>query len=341
LPRFIADSDGEKLKNFIDEAYGKNHILNNSTHYDWQFSKNPYSRYNKSVLVTDSDSKISCHVGLVPIELKVFNDIKSATWLISGFTLDRYRGKRLFSSIVETTSDTFDFVLVLSAGIEAQRVYKKHGWKVFDNLNRYVSVLNKNRFDAFVGKSSVEVPEIKDSSILKRITKIPDDYEIFWNKTKEIYPITTNRTKKYLNWRYLNHPLIDYHFVILKRDNKMVGYAVIRFETNNNHIKAARIIDLIVTKEHETELIKQILKYCNQEVDFVDFFYTGRFYDKILKEEKFYNNLDHAPMIFNPLDPNRKHDMNFQFKTNDDNAALNDWENWYMIKGDSDQDRAN
>ena len=47
LPRLIDDNDMEKLTLFYNKAYGKNHILNNSTHHDWQFGKNPFNRFKR------------------------------------------------------------------------------------------------------------------------------------------------------------------------------------------------------------------------------------------------------------------------------------------------------
>ena len=54
-----------------------------------------------------------------------------------------------------------------------------------------------------------------------------------WNKVKDRYPITVNRTKKYLNWRFFDHPFLDYHFLLLKENNSIMGFAIIRFEDNN------------------------------------------------------------------------------------------------------------
>ncbi|WP_367182890.1 hypothetical protein [Nitrosopumilus sp.] len=247
----------------------------------------------------------------------------------------------MFSSIVKNAAEIFDFVLVLSAGPEAQKAYKKLGWTIFPNLNRYVAILNKKRFDTFVGKNSFEQSDFQNQINLERIKVLPSNFDTFWEETKIRFPITTNRTKNYLNWRYIHHPLIDYHFLVLKKNDKMVGYAVIRFETNNESIKAARIVDLIVNKEKELEIFQQILNYCQNKVDFVDFFCSGNFFEEVLKYLKFYNVLDSVPVVFNPLDPNRKHDLNLQFTSKLKNSELNKCENWYIVKGDSDQDRAN
>ena len=41
--RLVTANDEQKLKKFYKNAYGENHILNNSSHSDWQFLKNPFN----------------------------------------------------------------------------------------------------------------------------------------------------------------------------------------------------------------------------------------------------------------------------------------------------------
>jgi len=122
---------------------------------------------------------------------------------------------------------------------------------------------------------------------------------------------------------------------------------VIRFEVNNKELKAGRIVDLIVFEKFENELIQNLLVYCQNKVDFIDFFCTGDFYNKTLDQNNFFNNKLKKlkiPVVFNPLDLERKEDMNLIFKCNDksitNDSILNNVNNWFIVKGDSDQDRA-
>ena len=50
---------------------------------------------------------------------------------------------------------------------------------------------------------------------------------------------------------------------------------------------AARIIDLITTKEYEESMLQQIINYCILKVDFIDFFCSGNFYKESLMKKKF------------------------------------------------------
>jgi len=348
IPRFVNESDSKKLQDFYSEAYTNVHILNNSLYHDWQFKSNPHNNFNtKSIIITENNNEISSHFGLIPISLKVFNDIKFTCWFISVFTLTRHRKKGLADKLVKYASKLFDSIMILSYSKEVLRIYLKNGFNSYGDLNRYVGILNKKRLEDFVvQRISKDCLESKGEIKLNRIRKLNDDYDIFWNHVKDQFPITVNRTRQYLTWRYLDHPLIDYHFMTLNRNNKMVGYCVIRFEDKNEALIACRIIDLVIKQGYEDELIQQIINYCYGKADFIDFFCTGNFYEEVLTRKNFFNNLNSnftIPSFFNPLDLNRKPSINFVYKNINfklNKEQMDDPNLWYFVKGDSDQDRA-
>jgi len=177
--------------------------------------------------------------------------------------------------------------------------------------------------------------------------KLPLGYDVFWNKIKNRFPITINRTKEYLKWRYFEHPIIDYHFLTFTHNESLQGIAVIRFEDNNEEIKAARLVDFICEKTFDTVFLNHIIFYCSDKVDFIDFFCTGNFYECGLKEAGFFDNNKKEfkiPTVFNPIDFNRRLDINFFCSNNSTNnfkIDINNIDNWYLVKSDSDQDRAN
>ena len=352
IARFIETTDNDRLRVFYDLAYGKNHILNNLIHHNWQFKYNPFNRLEKkSVVITENTGEISSHMGLFPIELKVFNSIKTATWHISFYTLGKYRGTGLGSKLIEFSSKFFDFTMVLSGSDGTKKIYLNQGGKDFGDLNRYVGILNKNRLESYVGnKIQKKQVELENTSTLRfdKIECLDDSYEFFWEKAKSRYPITTNRTIPYLKWRYLNHPLVQYHFMMLRKEKDIIGYAVLRFEDNNKELKAVRIVDMIVFENHDSEMIQHIANYCKDKVDFIDFFCTGNFYKTSFEKNEFFNNLIEdmrIPTVFNPIDLNRRPDINFFYKQSSLDSSydesLNEINNWYFVKGDSDQDRAN
>jgi len=125
------------------------------------------------------------------------------------------------------------------------------------------------------------------------------------------------------------------------------SYIVLRIEEAQD-FRMGRIVDFISMDAAEEFTLFKLLEYCEeQNVDAVDFFFTGSFHmDSLNKlgfssDEKEPHSL--IPMYFNPIIKSKKH-INFVFKLiNNDHLdeRLNDIDNWYITKGDGDQDRPN
>ena len=252
--------------------------------------------------------------------------------------------------MIELSNAYGDLSMVLSGSEGTKKIYSNLGGKDLGLLNRHIQILNKNNIEKYGDiKIKIKSVSIKNNNIGKfeRVIKIHNKYEKFWSNVKNRFPITVNRSKEYLNWRYLDHPMIDYHFMEFTVDDNLRGFAVIRFEDNNKEVKAARLVDLVCEKNHDVDILNHIISYCSGKVDFVDFFCTGKFYDTGLKKTGFFNNNIEEikiPTVFNPIDFNRRQNINFFFNNNNkkqNNIDLENINNWYLVKSDSDQDRAN
>jgi hypothetical protein len=66
-----------------------------------------------------------------------------------------------------------------------------------------------------------------------------------FEKVKYDYKILNTRDQKYLTWRYDNHPDFNYHYVLIKKFGKTVGWSVIRQEGND-----VLFVDALVSKKH-------------------------------------------------------------------------------------------
>ena len=348
--RSVQISDTSKLNLFYIKVYGKHHIINNQIHHLWQFKQNPFNNFEyKSIAITENENEITSHLGFIPIELKVFNHIKTGSWYMMQYTLENYRGKGFGNNLVKFGQNVFDFVMALNSTEDATKSHMRNGWIDLKNMNRHIAILNKKRLENFLGHTICEEVKLSNeiNSNFVRTHTLDAKYNDFWNSVSQRYPITVNRTKEYLLWRFLNHPFLDYHFMTLYDNENLVGFVVIRIEDNNDNIKATRIVDLIVFEKYENVILQNIINYLRNKVDFIDFYSTGYFYNDSLKKSNFFNNLNtkyNIPSVFDPIDVNRKETINFHFKCNDENLSksnvFNDINLWYFVKGDSDADRA-
>lgn len=348
--KYLSQNDGDKIKEFYESAYGRKHILNNATHHDWQFKNNPLNKLkNKTIVVFEDNKKIYSQMGLIPFELKLFNSIKTALWHVSFFTLPSYRGKGIGRKLIEFTDNETDYSLVLGGSIGTNKIYEKMGGTNFGNLNRHIAILDKEKLEKCI-KNKIENEEVKYETSeleLEQIKKLDEKYDEFWNQVKERYPITVNRTRNYLKWRYFDNPLLNYKIFQLKEKNEIKGFLVLRIEDNNLELKAGRIIDIVVFEKFEKQLFQEIINFCKNKVDVIDFFCTGNFYKNSLSTERFFNDPNNElkiPALFNPINFNKFGGINLLCKTNSKSEIkekINDINKMYFVKGDSDQDRAN
>ena len=349
LCKLVKKKDLAKLTEFYTKTYSKNHILHNSIHTKWQFYDNPFnSTNNHTVIILEENNKIISHLGFIPVKLKFFNSIKLGIWHVSFFTLKKFRGKGLGLKLVKFSNKSFDFAMVLGGSDGTENIYHHIGGHTMGDLKRYINILEKEKVEKYLKKKisfQRKITKFEKKYKLKRIKLLNSRYDKFWNSVRGRYPITTERTRKYMTWRFLKHPLVDYHFLVLENEKNIMGFSIIRFENKDKKIKAARIVDLIVKKEFEDVLISSILDYCKKKCHFVDFFCTGNFYGAALKKFGFFNNRYKKlkiPIVFNPIDTNRRLKINFLYTDLLGSAkrdVLANENNWYIVKSDSDQDR--
>lgn len=347
--KLVSSKDDKKLRQFYDIAYGKKHILNNLSHHEWQFSSNPYNKLNtKSIVVAEENNEFIAHMGLIPIPVKIYDEIKLGVWHVSYFTLEKFRGTGLGTKMVKFSDLIFDCIGGLGNSDISNRIHIKNNGKNFGNINRYIKILNKENIENFIHtkiSSTVSNYSLDDELTFERIKNLDDNYSVFWNSVKDIFPITIDRTKQYLFWRYFEHPLIDYHFMVLSKKQRILGYAILKFEDNNAKIKAGRIVDFVSFPNFAKELLQNVINYFKHKVDLVDFFCSGSFYNSIFENHGFFNNLltNYAiPSVFNPIDKERN-SINLHFKIKNipiNNIKYYDSNNLFFVKSDSDQDRA-
>ena len=181
----------------------------------------------------------------------------------------------------------------------------------------------------------------------KAVKKYDKRIHDFWTQAKSRYPITIERDKQYLNWRYFNHPLINYQIFAAEQDEEIKSLLVLRLEDSAG-FRAARIIDLVALNGFDKFTILKTIEYCNfVKADFIDYYFSEHFHLGSLKTLGFYScrrrPYAHLPKVFNPLKRTGSKRINFVFKMAKHSpeailaANLN---NWYMTKGGGDQDRS-
>lgn len=347
------EKDWQAHYSFISDTYskGKDYILNNKKFFKW-FFKNPFSSPPSCMHVVKKNGEIISEHGFVPNRFKLFDKIIKSQCVVNCMARKEYRGKGTGFVLCKCSEENTDLSINLGYNLNGKIILQRLKWKEMPYLKRFVKILNLKKIEKLTKSSGFDLGKeneikIKNDLIFEKRETIDEDIILFWNKIKGKYPITVERSKKYLDWRYVNHPLLKYHIFITKRGNEIQSFIILRIEKTENY-KIGRIIDFISMDNTEEFTLFRLIELCQKQgVDLIDFFFTGNFHAKTLKKLGFVEAKKRPytliPVLLNPIDRTKKY-INFAFKLISKDLydkRINNINNWYLTKGDSDRDRPN
>ena len=114
--------------------------------------------------------------------------------------------------------------------------------------------------------------------LIRRVPKFDERIDDFWIETSKRYQIMRVRNQVYLNWRYVDIPVIDYIILIAEKEEQIVGYLVFRTLWQES-VNVSIIFDILAESQIVAEsLIKEVMKYAQQEE--ADLVYSNMIVDR-------------------------------------------------------------
>jgi hypothetical protein len=177
-----------------------------------------------------------------------------------------------------------------------------------------------NKPQNYVGKSHKHIT-------IKKIHKFDSRIEKFWNSISNQYKIALVRDDKYLNWRYVDHPNIEYIIYIAEESNEIRGYIVLGDKYIDN-LHYGIIYD-IIGPINRTDIIYSLIM---KAIEFFDHCKVDIIYCKMISDKVYINsflkngfiptfNAKSRFIVFNP---------GHQFE----NDFISDPRNWFIQEGD-------
>lgn len=352
----LSPQDIPALKRFIAQQFHDKYILLNDDFFEWQYKANPFNFYpHFAMKIIKYKKEVLGFGGIVPVRMHTPDGQLIAGAFANVMVDSKVRAFGLGTLLVREILKDYQLCYISGYSDELQKLcLKLPNWTEMGNLKRMIAVIDEQTVKKLTNKKN-DFTSVKKNKIskykLKLVKEFSDNVELLWSRTKHSFSITIERSNEYLNWRYADHPLLSYQLFEYELNKKTCGYAVIRveeFEYNHDKYRAGRIIDLVCDAYCEIDFFTDITSFFRkQKVDFIDFFYSGNQYTKTLQEIGFVDSTQHPydsiPMLLNPVDENRKH-INWitycqGLGTNHNKYC--DPANWYITKGDGDQDRPN
>jgi len=356
--RYFNRSETNKLQIAIHDIWTNNHIFCRSKKMlDYMFYENPSKNNwvdseNYSFLGVWVENRVVGILGVMPFELNFRGKQGIGCCLTNWMVLPEYRntgaGLALFHKI-----QGYQPEIILSLGINQTiaKLYRKMNWQILDSVPRWIGVVNKWGLEKlYEGRKSTiiycdEISVIITQNSYQFSNQLREEG---WNKfyQGDVAPITSGirRDYQFLEWRYMKHPEFIYQFITCEdKDGNYKGMAVVRIECIlNTNEKIGRILEFIaIDKDSSFHLANEVVKL-DQEVLFWDYYCFSSIgtwglesigFKCVLDDD---SGLNEIPSLFQPLDLTVTNIMAAYLV--EQNNLMDDW---YITKGDSDQDRPN
>ena len=233
----------------------------------------------------------------------------------------------------------------------ALSVYMRSGFRYIRAIPRYIKVFD---FDS--------VSVYSENSILaKKLAKqwidlgngIPFEISVADSKSINILkPLIQeemnffSRDFKFLEWRYINHPVFVYKkFIIHSKDSEGKGvFVALREETSVKNLKIVHVMDVIGDQHDMPAAISFIHDYCTKnKIDVADFYCTATKISRYFVGNGWFSvnddNCLRFPHLFHPIELRTPATTSLIYWSRDNLLEMADISKLYVTKQDADLDR--
>lgn len=347
--------DKNRLQEFYAQIYRPDHVLMNDAFLQWWLRDNPFWKGDGfSCKIAVDGEKIVGHFAYVPVSIWAMGKIYSGVWTGNFIVDEFYRWRGIGGALIKSIMDEYQATMDVGANAPAEIILQKKGWMHFGNLHRFVGIFDEQSAAPLAikkeapGHCLIRVPDGRDNqTAISEVAEFSDDYDAFWEKFRQGIAAATDRSAKFLNWRYVKHPLFQYRMLEAKSGGQTTGIAVYRIDPIKDMKRPAmRIVEFFAEPEAEDALLTQLLELAKKEnVVLADFFCASKKFGAALARFGFcaqpYSS--QIARLFYPIVLSAR-EISFNGANCQGGLPKDIFKNqelWYVTSGDGDQDRPN
>jgi len=297
-------SDYDSILRFLKKAYNQRSKYKFPERWNWEYVENYYwEKKNLPIWIAIHNKEIIGQTCAMYVPLKIGKKIYNAAWSVDTIVIPQFRGIGIGKRLQQASAKNHEIFMSLRSSAKNRKIKASFGTITLicvPLFRRWIKVNRLSFFDAVeerLTKSSffserwfkyyqsasinkVLVFLINAILILKnqmnRKLKIDPSIQIsevehfsssidqYWNSIKSYFDFMVVRDQKYLNWRYVSQPHMNYRKFIATREKKICGYIVLR-RTQKPESNVG-IIAEIVSGPRDKETLKKLVKFA------IDFF---------------------------------------------------------------------
>jgi hypothetical protein len=257
----------------------------------WEWLQTPHGIGSIWIIAESESGDIVGHHGLLPIHLDYFGKTYLLGKTENTILHPRYSGTGIYfifeRRFLQEGRSRHDLLCTTFAHGTPGKIRRKLGYKAVGRYVTYTKVI-KNTYLIKRAASLIE-KEIPHGSLrllfrgiahllsypatllfskrgridknitvekVENIDAIAGELDRFWDRNKNVFGITINRTSTFLQWRIFDNPYVNYEFLIATKQGKAVGYAITKPSPSDGD--GGMIVDL-VCDGHDEILFNTIL----------------------------------------------------------------------------------
>lgn len=372
--RFARRDEYPAVSRFLNDYWAQNHIyVREQSLFDWTFHRaSHWEEDTYSVAIAEDAGELVGILGGIPFTLNHFGKTSPAVW-IANYVIrpDHRKGVAALKLLNEFRQPPFQSTIAFGINPATSTIYRVLRGEVVEKIPRHVLVMpNRARRMANLLQIARENCTAEDAKSIAQAFEIPVrggrrihrgcSIPANWDQVE--WPELANRTvgavrdASYLRWRYMEHPLFEYHIRTVNEGNR-AGLLVWRLETVRRAVNDARedvdrfgrLVEFLpASPANASDLFDTFLADL-EEADAIgaDFYtYSGKVRETLnslgFLEADSHPEGSLIPSRFQPLDGKSGDIMSAMFLPAGTPKCSSSLEcPWYWTKSDSDQDRPN
>ena len=340
--RLAYETDGEAIRQFIDQHWRKDHVLSTSEELlDWQHLDRKRRRYNFVVGVERETQALHGLLGFIPLsQFDPEIEFGRLCWMAIWKTHDAARGHGLGRRILTYLEDTVkpDIISTIGASAMTLPMYEAKGYQTGMMAQYFILNPEITNFRLATTKGSGQPLASAVTHTADKMLEPASESDII-SGAMDCFLVQKDPPRKspaYLVNRYFRHPIYRYQSYRIQQGTLTTGVIVTRV-CRHEESRAIRIVDFIGPSGALCGLQdqwKQLLKNVNAE--YIDFYCAGIDEEDLLASGFIRRETDGDTIIPNYFEPFSKETVEINYTTSAPKT-----ETYRMVKGDSDQDRPN
>lgn len=291
-------ADKQAIFEFLSKAYRERAPYKFPERWEWQFEKNPFREGDQLPvwIAVDENGAAVGQIGTMIEPLKIGTETYRLGWAVDLIVLPECRGQKIGFKLTTAIHQDSDVLMALPMS-EAFRCFATKlgsvpvdSVTVFSRVARFdpphtlaalrcrlqnkwpgkallrpLHFFGMDRLIAALVNLSVGIRDLRLSRHISaeiavtRIDEFDQTEDQFWDSVSPQFQSIVQRDSKYLNWKYVQQPHVDYQLFTAARGGRLCGYVILR-KTRPPESNSGIVADLLVPLE-DKETIYSLLAF--------------------------------------------------------------------------------